>query len=202
MALVQSRCTEPGCRNLSDGGKCKSCCKERNKRNDARRLSPSRRGYDRAWKKVRDLYRDENPFCEEHLKSGQYVPTYAVDHIIPHNNDDKLRLSFDNLRALCLSCHSSKTVLHDGGFGRKKALEASVVSLKVEELLPSLKNEIRTLFPDVVLREELSYIIGRADSKIVGVSAMSITDESLCVEFTLIRDRGRDYFGLLTNFII
>jgi 5-methylcytosine-specific restriction protein A len=42
-----------------------------------------------------------------------------VDHVVPlaagGTND------YDNLRTSCKACHSRKTVIEDGGFGRRRA---------------------------------------------------------------------------------
>lgn len=37
-----------------------------------------------------------------------------VDHIIPHNGDDRLRLDPKNLQLLCIACHSAKTTREQG----------------------------------------------------------------------------------------
>ena len=80
---------------------------------DSHRGSPSRRGYDDRWKKLRlfalrrDFYRCV--MCNLPVgKSGH------VDHIVPKTlgGDDTM----DNLQTLCASCHGKKSVT-DGSRG-------------------------------------------------------------------------------------
>lgn len=41
-----------------------------------------------------------------------------VDHVVPHRGDKNLFWNArGNWQALCVSCHSRKTVKEDGGFG-------------------------------------------------------------------------------------
>jgi 5-methylcytosine-specific restriction protein A len=47
---------------------------------------------------------------------GRVTAAQHVDHVVPREqggSDD-----WANLQALCASCHSRKTALEDGGFGR------------------------------------------------------------------------------------
>lgn len=77
------------------------------------RPSPSKRGYGREWKKIRDDYLRLHPFCVE---CGDKAVT--VDHIIPlrqHGTNNP-----GNLQAMCKKCHGRKTVKHDGGLGRAR----------------------------------------------------------------------------------
>ncbi|MCO6436913.1 MAG: HNH endonuclease [Phycisphaerae bacterium] len=81
------------------------------------RPSPSQRGYDRHWQRVRRWYLMKHPLCEDPFNDhdGRVVAGEVVDHIVPlarggtHNES--------NLQTLCASCHSKKTVKYDGGFG-------------------------------------------------------------------------------------
>lgn len=58
------------------------------------------------------------PLCRMCLAKGITEPGDHVDHIIPLAKGGDNDLS--NLQPLCASCHSSKTVREDGGFGRGK----------------------------------------------------------------------------------
>lgn len=88
----------------------RSICVERPaKRTDAR-LPASRRGYDRAWKQLRDRKLKYNPLCEHCEKSGRVESATEVDHIIPFEGiNDPVRLDWDNLQSLCHTCHQRKT---------------------------------------------------------------------------------------------
>jgi 5-methylcytosine-specific restriction protein A len=76
------------------------------------RPSASARGYDRKWRRIRAQFLKFNLHCDhcgakateaDHIKSLATGGTHA----------------WENLRPLCKSCHSRKTVKQDGGFGRR-----------------------------------------------------------------------------------
>jgi 5-methylcytosine-specific restriction protein A len=68
------------------------------------------------------MFLRRHPLCADpfgvHAAQGRIVPAECVDHVVPlrhgGSNDES------NLQALCASCHSRKTVLRDGGFGRAR----------------------------------------------------------------------------------
>lgn len=80
------------------------------------RKSAAARGYDRQWRNFRAEYMGDNPVCEN---KGCTNPAEHLDHIdglgpnAPRGRDPK------NLRKLCHSCHSKKTVAENKGFGRE-----------------------------------------------------------------------------------
>lgn len=78
------------------------------------RPSPSARGYDREWQRVRAEHLRHEPFCRicKH-------PATQVDHIVPIRKGGH-RLDHANLQSLCVACHSRKTAKNDDGFGNKK----------------------------------------------------------------------------------
>ena len=75
--------------------------------------SSSARGYDSAWRKVRDRKAKQSPLCERCLKVGRYIPIKervdgkpgVVHHIKPVDKFPELRLSMENLESLCWMCH-------------------------------------------------------------------------------------------------
>jgi len=78
------------------------------------RGSPSARGYDARWQRLRAWVLREEPDCRACGAPGQDAD--HVDHILPTSRggtDDR-----DNLQRLCPRCHARKTATHDGGFGR------------------------------------------------------------------------------------
>lgn len=93
-------CTQPGCGALVDKGRCEKHTKQQRKQSDARRPSPSRRGYGRTWEKLRVMVLRRQPCCP----CGQ--PAVHVHHLVPKPEGDD---SFENLQALCHSCHSAET---------------------------------------------------------------------------------------------
>lgn len=102
-------CSTPGCPNLSAGGKCAECIKAY----DASRGTASQRGYDAAWRKIRDNYIRRFPVCETHGCTNRATDVDHIDGSGPRgDNSDR------NLRSMCKRCHSRKTVRENRGFGR------------------------------------------------------------------------------------
>lgn len=107
-----SYCTDfPRCKKKTSSGRCSSC------RSDAerRRGSAAKRGYGRAWERIRRNYIERNPVCE---RPGCWLRATDVNH-----KDGKGPLgdnSPENLEALCHGHHSEETARHHGGFGRAK----------------------------------------------------------------------------------
>ena len=65
--------------------------------------------HSKAWQSLRQLFLYESPLCVNCLKKGKLTSSYAVDHIIDISKRPDLALNFDNLQALCKSCHDKKT---------------------------------------------------------------------------------------------
>lgn len=87
---------------------CEAC----RTREERRRGSSAARGYDAEWRRVRAIVLAEEPTC----RVCHEAPSTDVDHIVPKRQGGTNARA--NLRGVCHSCHSSKTVLEDGGFGR------------------------------------------------------------------------------------
>ena len=85
-----------------------------------KRLSPSARGYGRRWEKIAKMFKERHPLCADpyghHRAKWELIPSTEVDHIVAlaAGGDHSL----ENLQALCKRCHSRKTSLENGGFGR------------------------------------------------------------------------------------
>jgi len=110
-------CVEPGCPTLvTKGSRCARHAREHQQRLDAVRPSPSQRGYDSNWRRIRIAFLRKHPWCSDpydiHLDA---VRATQVDHIKPikegGTNDQ------NNLQGLCQKCHSRKTALEDGRWG-------------------------------------------------------------------------------------
>ena len=98
-------CSFPGCPNLTDGRFCSEHERLENKRYEKYDRNPeTKRRYGRAWKRIRDKYVQQHPFCELCYKKGLLVETEQVHHIKPlSEGGDHSR---ENLIALCSSCHA------------------------------------------------------------------------------------------------
>ena len=98
-------CAYPGCPNLSDGRYCEEHRKLEAKRYETYSRDPSvRRKYGRAWKRIRDSYVREHPFCERCFEQGILVPVDEVHHKVPISQGGTHERS--NLMSLCRSCHN------------------------------------------------------------------------------------------------
>lgn len=77
-------------------------------RHDLRRGTPSSRGYDSTWAKVRKTYLMQHPLCEQCQKEGRVTPAREVHHIkaISEGGD---RLDPANFMAVCRACHQKFT---------------------------------------------------------------------------------------------
>lgn len=64
----------------------------------------TKRRYGRAWKRIRDKYAAEHPFCERCFERGIIVPTEEIHHKLPLSEGGTHDRS--NLIALCKSCYS------------------------------------------------------------------------------------------------
>jgi 5-methylcytosine-specific restriction protein A len=84
------------------------------------RKSSTERGYGYRWQRTSKGYLAEHQLC---VDPGNRHPDEVrlatqTDHIVPHRGDMKLFWDPKNWQGLCDSCHSYKTAVEDGGFGR------------------------------------------------------------------------------------
>jgi len=68
-----------------------------------------RRGYDSAWKVVRQQHITDHPLCADCYKKNIYTPMNDVHHIKKLSEHPELRDVYSNLMSLCHSCHSKRT---------------------------------------------------------------------------------------------
>lgn len=62
-----------------------------------------------VWKNLRRNHLAQSPICVKCEKEGRATIANVVDHATPHKGDVKLFMDANNLKSLCLSCHSVKT---------------------------------------------------------------------------------------------
>lgn len=98
-------CGYPSCPALTKDGYC----------DNHRMVDPAlerRRFYGSTlWKRLRNEFLSENPFCIECKKDGIIVLATTADHINPRLARPDLALDKRNLQALCNTHHSIKTQL-------------------------------------------------------------------------------------------
>lgn len=84
------------------------------------RPSAAARGYGWRWQKTADGFLRKHPLCVHCDANGKITIARCVDHIVPITGaHDPLFWKRDNWQALCISCHSRKTMSEDFGIGRR-----------------------------------------------------------------------------------
>ena len=105
---VKRPCSEPGCPRFAEvRGKCAPHASEA----DLARGSAAERGYDHAWRQLREAYIREHPLCEIKTHCKGIIPDCAateVDHIIPIKDRPDLRMVWSNLQSSCVACNRAK----------------------------------------------------------------------------------------------
>ena len=97
-------CAYPGCPALVAGRYCEEHARKVN--SDYEKFSrdkQTKHRYGRAWKRIRDKYASEHPFCELCFGRGLAVPVEEIHHKKPLSEGGTHDRS--NLIALCKSCH-------------------------------------------------------------------------------------------------
>lgn len=98
-------CAYPGCPKLTDGRYCEEHQKAVDRQYNRNTRSPDiHRKYGRAWKRIRDRYATEHPFCEMCYREGRITLMDEVHHIVPVSKGGTHERS--NLMSLCRSCHN------------------------------------------------------------------------------------------------
>jgi len=113
-----SPCTAPGCPRVSFTRRCLE--HTRLERREYHLQHPDRnRAYGASWRKLRAAVLRDEPSCRQ---CGD--PSTDIDHIVPLRRGGSH--SRENLQGLCHSCHSRKTVVEDGGWGRRATTGQSI----------------------------------------------------------------------------
>ena len=113
-------CGYPGCPELTEGTYC-----EKHQRlvtqqyNKYGRDSITKNFYKTPeWLLIRKQKLNQQPLCEECLKTGKLTKATMVDHIVPIKAGGG-RLDISNLQSLCWACHSRKSVEEGSRFGTR-----------------------------------------------------------------------------------
>src|SRR5262245_3014933 len=77
---------------------------------DTRRGVASLRGYDQAWRRLRDRHLAARPLCALCARAYRVTAAVLVDHVVPFDGPgDPRRLDPQNLQSLCRACHADNT---------------------------------------------------------------------------------------------
>ncbi len=107
-----SPCATPGCpRVATNRGRCAA----HSRQHERERGTAAQRGYDARWRRARDEYLREHPWCVDCQAEGQLVPATEVDHVIPLRFGGANEPS--NYAARCKRHHSAKTMRQSVGRG-------------------------------------------------------------------------------------
>lgn len=112
----------PRCRSTYRGPRCETC-EERRIARQPPRSRESRAYSDPRWVTASKAYLREHPLCEstKHRNLPDYLRPAArhVDHVDGKGLTGPRAWDPTNWQGLCPPCHSSKTAMHDRGFGNK-----------------------------------------------------------------------------------
>lgn len=93
-------CSFPGCPRLTNGQYCDEHQRIMNAKYERFNRSPdTRKKYGNHWKRIRDAFAQEHPYCQI---CGS--PTQEIHHRIPLSEGGTN--DWENLMALCKSCHA------------------------------------------------------------------------------------------------
>ena len=117
----QKPCAYPGCPKLTNERYCPEHKKLMEKQYDTyvRSRSSSEFYHSHEWKKKRQNYLVEHPFCVECWKHGKLSKAQMVDHIVPIKMGGAA-LDDENLQGLCWSCHSRKSIQEGSRYGKRR----------------------------------------------------------------------------------
>ena len=81
---------------------------------DRQRGSAASRGYDHRWRAFRASVLASNPLCADCMTIGRLTPTTGVHHVVKPRAAPERRLDESDCRALCASCHGTRTARGGG----------------------------------------------------------------------------------------
>jgi 5-methylcytosine-specific restriction protein A len=64
--------------------------------------------YGWRWDELSRRYRAIHPLCQDCEKRGRITPCTEVHHVVPILEDESRKFDWDNLVALCHSCHVAR----------------------------------------------------------------------------------------------
>ena len=111
-------CSYPGCPKLTFERYCAEHKKIMNAQYDMRLRDRGAAEFyhSREWKRLRQNFLIEHPFCVECRKVGKLTKATVVDHVVPIRQGGPA-LDENNLQSLCASCHGSKSIKEGSRYG-------------------------------------------------------------------------------------
>lgn len=109
-------CASPACGQITQAKYCTSCAeqvRERTRVWDRQRGSSTERGYDRTWRRAREIHLQYHPWCVDCERKGDKTLATVADHVIPHRGHTGLFWLPANWQSLCVRCHNRKTLNED-----------------------------------------------------------------------------------------
>jgi 5-methylcytosine-specific restriction protein A len=122
--MILSRCSAPGCSNLTPNTRCAKHPQDTRQQYDkARQSDPLRRIYNTAiWRRIRIFVLGRDPLCKIAKlcveRDGHPAPSEVVDHIQSMRSGGDA-YDTDNLQGSCKACHDHKTATEDSTFARR-----------------------------------------------------------------------------------
>lgn len=103
-----SACSRPHCPGVMRAGVCSVCGPRRRvDASDKARDNANARGYGARWRKLRLMFLRAHPLCELCAQSDRVTPATDVHHKLAKRKGGTNE--WENLQALCKSCHSKIT---------------------------------------------------------------------------------------------
>jgi len=110
-------CGHAGCSAVVSSSRCAVHAVSERRAAESSRLSASRRGYDRRWRRARLAFLSANPLCVRCESDGIVNTATVVDHIKPHRGDRQMFWDSGNWQPLCKGHHDIKTATEDARWG-------------------------------------------------------------------------------------
>jgi len=127
--MAKRPCARPGCAALVAKGYCEAHKKDSAaaRRVVVKAALISTKWYNsKRWKATRIGFFMRHPLCADPYSRHGAGPVAAtdLDHKTPHKEDFGLFWDPTNWQGLCKACHSYKTAMEDGGFGRGRGVKS------------------------------------------------------------------------------
>lgn len=111
--IPKRQCRHIGCGVLVEKGKNEGYCNKHKRSN-----KHIKKMYNYRWSIARKNYLLEHPLCIKCQEKNIIVAAGVVDHIIPHQGNQRLFWDRNNWQALCIKCHNIKSAKEGKSYDR------------------------------------------------------------------------------------